>query len=76
MAQILVRDVDPAMLGRLKQRAKRHGRSLQGEVRLILVEATDLSLKEASAVSERWHKRLSGWRMSDSAALIREDRKR
>lgn len=76
MAQILVRDVDRGTLGRLKERAKRHGRSLQGEVKVILVEATDFSVKEARTASERWHRRLSGQTLSDSAVLIREDRKR
>jgi len=76
MAQILVRDVERGTLGRLKERAKQHGRSLQGEVKFILIEATDFSVKEARTASERWHRRLSGQRLSDSAVLIREDRKR
>jgi plasmid stability protein len=39
MSQILVRDLEPETLERLKQRAKRNRRSLQAEVRLILHEA-------------------------------------
>ena len=76
MAQILVRDVDTSIVERLKARAKRHGRSLQGEVKVILIEATDLSLREARDVSARWQKRLSGRAFRDSADLIREDRSR
>lgn len=76
MAQILVRDLDAGILGRLKDRAKRHGRSLQGEVKLILIEAADLTLREATAVSIQWRKRLAGHTFSDSADLIREDRNR
>ena len=76
MAQILVRDLDTGILERLKVRAKRHGRSLQGEVKLILIEAIDLSLREAGAVSARWQKRLTGRAFRDSADLIREDRNR
>lgn len=76
MAQILVRDVDVNTLERLKTQAKRHGRSLQGEVKVILIEAIDLSLQEARDVSARWQKRLSGRVFRDSAALIREDRNR
>ena len=76
MAQILVRDLDREMLQRLKERARQHGRSLQGEVKVILVEATDLSVTEARAVSERWRKRFSARALSDSAVLIREDRTR
>jgi plasmid stability protein len=76
MAQILVRDLDAGVLGRLKARAKQHGRSLQGEMKVILIEAIDLSLREATAVSAQWHKRLAGRAFSDSAKLIREDRNR
>ena len=76
MAQILVRDLEAGILGRLKARAKQHGRSLQGEVKLILIEAIDLSLREATTVSTQWQKRLAGRTFSDSAALIREDRRR
>jgi plasmid stability protein len=76
MAQILVRDLEMGLLERLKVRAKRHGRSLQGEVKVILIEAIDLSLREANAVSARWQKRLAGRAFRDSADLIREDRNR
>ena len=76
MAHILVRDVGYETLEQLKARAKQHGRSLQGEVKVILIEATDLSLREARTVAVRWHKRLAGRKLSDSAMLIREDRRR
>lgn len=76
MAQILVRDVNAGIVERLKLRAKQHGRSLQGEVKLILIEAIDLSLREANAVSAQWQKRLTGRAFGDSAKLIREDRNR
>ena len=39
MAQILVRNLDDAVVDRLKQRAREEGRSLQAEVRTILSEA-------------------------------------
>lgn len=76
MAQLLVRALDRAIIARLKARARRHGRSLQGEVKIILVEAAALTLREARAVSARWQKQFHGRAMSDSAALIREDRAR
>ena len=76
MAQVLVRDVDAGVLERLKAQAKRHGRSLHGEVKVILIEATDLSLREANRVSTQLRKRLAGHAFSDSAGLIREDRNR
>ena len=37
MPQILVRDLDDVLVERLKRQAKRHHRSLQGEVKAILI---------------------------------------
>jgi len=39
MAQILVRNVEDRIKGRLQRRAKRHGRSMEEEVREILRNA-------------------------------------
>lgn len=36
MPQLLIRDLDAGTVERLKLRAQRHGRSLQGEVKAIL----------------------------------------
>jgi plasmid stability protein len=77
MAQVLVRDLDAAVVGRLKERARRHGRSLQKEAKEILeAAAATLTMEEARRVSRGWHRRLSGRRFSDSTALIRKDRER
>jgi plasmid stability protein len=77
MAQILVRDLEPAVVERLKERARCNGRSLQAEVAQILrEEARKLTIEEARALSERWHARLAGRTFSDSAELIHEDRER
>jgi plasmid stability protein len=76
MPQLLVRDLDPAVVERLKQRARRHGRSLQGEVKAILEAAAPLSLEEARRVASEWRQRLAGKKMTDSAELLREDRDR
>lgn len=76
MPHILVRDLDEATLKRLKARAKQHGRSLQGEVKVILEQATPLSVKEAREVAEEWQRQLRGRKFSDSARLIRADRGR
>ena len=40
MAQLIVRKLDENVKARLKARAKRHGRTLEAEVRAILEEAT------------------------------------
>jgi plasmid stability protein len=76
MAQVLVRDLDPETLEHLKSRAKLHGRSLQGELKVILESAAVLSMSEARQTSERWRQRLAGRVASDSGDLLREDRDR
>ncbi len=76
MAQVLVRDLDMDTVKRLKAQAKQHGRSLQGEIKIILIQAATLSMSQALALSKQWHKRLKGRIRGDSAELIREDRAR
>ncbi|MGH7256608.1 MAG: FitA-like ribbon-helix-helix domain-containing protein [Nitrospirales bacterium] len=76
MPQLLVRDLEAETLKRLKSRAKRHGRSLQGEAKAILEEAATLSLGEAREVAAQWRKRLQSRKFSDSGKLISEDRQR
>jgi plasmid stability protein len=76
MAQILIRDLDDETVKRLKDRAKRHGRSLQGEARLILTRAGGISFGDARKLARQWHKRLAGRKLPSSVDLIREDRER
>ena len=77
MADILVRDLDPNVVKRLKEKAKRNGRSLQGEAKAVLEQAAaQLSMDDARALTEQWHRRFKGRQFSDSAELIREDRDR
>ncbi len=76
MPQILVRDLDAGTVERLKLRAQRHGRSLQGEVKAILQAAATFSMSEASSVAEGWQRELAGRAYTDSAEAIREDRER
>lgn len=76
MPQILIRDLDADTVERLKARARRHGRSLQGEARQILEQAAGLSFKDAREVTRKWQKKLAGRRFEDSADLVREDRQR
>ena len=40
MATILVRNVDDWVVARLKELAREHGRSMEAEVRAVLLEAT------------------------------------
>jgi len=76
MAQVLVRDLDEELVDRLKERAKDHGRSLQGEVKAILEGAAKYSMEEARVVAQQWQKKLAGRIHGNSADLIREDRDR
>lgn len=76
MPDILVRGLDPGTLKRLKARAKRHGRSLQSEAKLLLERAAGVSAKEVAAMLDRWRQRWAGRRFSSSVGLVREDRNR
>ena len=75
MGSILVRGLHQKTIGRLKERARSNGRSLQQEVKALLERAADtLTMREARRLSDQWRRRLGGRPMSDSAQLIREDR--
>ncbi len=74
MSNILVRDLDARIINRLKSIAKQHKRSLQGEIKAILTDAATFLSTEAVGVSARWHERLAGRKLKDSASLVREDR--
>lgn len=76
MAQLLVRDLDGATVERLKLRARRHGRSLQGEVKMILQAAAIFSMEEARGVAEEWQRKLAGGMCTASAEAIGKDRGR
>ena len=76
MSQILVRDLDSGTVRRLKARAKRHGRSLQGEVKLLLERAAGADREQLAALLEAWDERFAGRRFASSAAIVREDRAR
>lgn len=79
MAQILVRDLEENILKRLKKRARMKGRSLQAEVKLILVKAVSepkVNLKTARELSEQFRIRFKGRKFPDTVELIEEDRGR
>ena len=76
MARILIRDLDDETVKRLKERARRHGRSLQGEAKLILTHAAGMSFRDARKLAQQWHKKLAGRKLPDTTDLIRQDRQR
>jgi len=51
MADVLVRNLDRRVVERLKRRARRNGRSLQGEVRSILTGSADEPRLDRQAAS-------------------------
>lgn len=75
MANLHVRNVDEAIVMRLKERAVRNGRSAEAEHRALLKEAlaTDalMSWEELAALSRRL---TAGRQHTPSEVLIREDR--
>lgn len=76
MAQVLIRDLRADVVSRLKARAKRHGRSLQTELKEILEQASRQSAVEARALADRIRRQLAGRVHSDSVELLAEDRAR
>ena len=76
MPDILIRGLDAQTLKRLKTRASKHGRSLQGEAKLLLEQASGIGPEEVSAMFDGWKERFSGRKFRDSVEMIREDRQR
>jgi len=76
MAQILVRNLEQSLVDHLEERAQRHHRSLQGEVRRILAEAIKLDVGEFRLQSRLLRGHLTGRPFPDLAELITSDRSR
>ncbi|MBZ0169949.1 hypothetical protein MELA_01007 [Candidatus Methylomirabilis lanthanidiphila] len=76
MPQLSVRNLNEETIKRLKALAKQHGRSLQGQAKIVLEEAAMLPANEISAIVEKWQRQFAGKRFSDSTRILREDRQR
>jgi antitoxin FitA len=77
MAQVLVRDLRPETVSRLKARAKAHRRSLQAELKEVLENASrQPGALDARALADRVRRQLAGRTHSDSVDLIAKDRAR
>jgi plasmid stability protein len=82
VGQLLVRGLEASEIERLKQHARDHARSLEGEVRVILREAAKeptaaeqaALFKEYAEWADAMRKKYEGRITGDSADLIREDR--
>lgn len=53
MAQLVVRNIEPEVKSKLQSRAKRHGRSMEEEVREILRDATRKDASDRSGLGTR-----------------------
>jgi len=81
MAEVLVRNLDEAVVEQLKARARGSGRSLQAELKLILEQAAPAapaqpSRAEYRALADQVRTALGDRPQTDSAALLAEDRAR
>jgi len=79
MAQVVVREIDEDTFAALKSRARRHGRSLEAEIRTVLDDAArHQDTQKVWAAIDRFQARLkrSRRRFADSTSLIRRDRRR
>jgi hypothetical protein len=76
MPDVLVREVPSEVLDALKGRAKDNRRSLQVELKTILEQAAQARLVDARKVAAKIRRSLARTAQSDSAALLREDRRR
>jgi len=73
MPNLSIKNVPEEVLARLRERARKHHRSLQGELLAILEEATTPSRPTVRELGERM-RRLGLRTGDDSTAWIREDR--
>lgn len=75
MANITIRNLDNDVVEELKDRARAHHRSLEGELRQILADAVRRpSMDELRAIAQGIAALTPAGPQTDSAALIREDR--
>lgn len=75
MAELVLHDLDSALMQRLAELAARTGRTVEQEAKIMLEESAGLAKKRAAEAALRIRKS-HGRRFSDSAELIREDRDR
>jgi plasmid stability protein len=68
MAQLLIRQLDETTVQRLKERAKRHGRSLEAELRIVLQEAVADPQEEMLKLRQAF----GGRRFPDSSEVLRQ----
>jgi plasmid stability protein len=77
VGDVLVRNLDDAVIASLKQRASGHSRSLQAEVKEILEQAArHVTLSEARQTAVEIRHSFGEQEFTDSVNLLAEDRGR
>lgn len=75
MAQVIVRELEPEVVERLKLHARANGRSLEAELRAVLRGiARQKTRQEAAQAAAEFRQKLHSRLPTDSTAMIREDR--
>jgi plasmid stability protein len=76
MADVRVRNLDDTIVAQLKDQAKRHGRSLEGELREVLTELATRPRREIAAEATRLRESIKAESgiLTDSTPLIRQER--
>ena len=72
MAQVLIRNLDDAVVRRLKERAAAKGHSLEQELRDIVTRAARPDVEEFRRRADEIAARLKGRPQTDSVELLRE----
>ncbi len=76
MAQVLIRNLTDETVQKLKERAKRNGRSLQTELKIICEKEIHYEPYDIIKAAKRIREKLSNQKHTDSVKLLREDRRR
>jgi len=78
MATLLIRDIPESVVGRLKNMARRNKRSLQQELKAVLENTIRQSspdiFQKVAEIRDKMRKK--SLRFTDSAKILREDRRR
>jgi len=81
MTQLVIENLDPNVIEKLKIRAQRQGRTLEAELKVILEMAAE-GVDTATLKAKAWERidkarsKYVGRTFSDSVELLREDRQR
>jgi antitoxin FitA len=75
MAQVLIRNLDDALVERMKLKAELNGHSLEQELRNVIAAAAPLTVEQKLALIDRAHALTpKGVTQTPAEDLIREDR--